>query len=404
LEAALTIDIQPWMERPATRAVMAALTAGGGTPRFVGGCVRDAVLGRSVRDVDIATDDPPDRVMTLLGDAGIKAIPTGIDHGTVTAVADGHPFEITTLRQDVETDGRRAVVAFTDDWKIDAARRDFTMNALYCDGDGTLYDPVGGLADLRAGRVRFVGDAHQRIEEDVLRLLRFFRFYAHYGTVPADAEALAACAGMAPRIPGLSVERVWSELKRLLLAPDPASVFDLMAAHGVLAHVLPEAGDREVLSRLAVIDVRNGFEPDAVRRLASLLHGDPAGLAKRLKMSKAERARLTGMMVSNTHPDPEADSHTNRVALYRLGKEIFTDLVLLGMAKSDGDWDRLLDDLSVPVFPLGGREVLALGVQAGEQVGEQLAAIETWWIEQDFEPDAEACRARLRERIGAGQN
>lgn len=399
MEAARTIRIQPWMEQSATRAVMAALAVGGGTPRFVGGCVRDAVLGRAVSDVDIATDDPPTRVMALLAEAGIKAIPTGIDHGTVTAISEGHPYQITTLRQDVETDGRHAVVAFTDNWRADAERRDFTMNALYCDGDGTLYDPVGGLADLHAGRVRFVGDARQRIEEDVLRLLRYFRFYAHYGAAPADPEALAACAGMAPRIPGLSVERVWSELKKLLSAPDPASVLDLMAAHGVLAHVLPEAGDRGALSRLAGIEARNGLAPVAIRRLAILLEDDPAGLARRLKMSRPERRRLTAMMEPAAHPDPEADSQANRVTLYRLGEQVFTDLVLLGMAKGDGDWDRLLEDLSVPVFPLRGRDVLALGVQAGEQVGELLSAIKAWWIEQDFEPDAEACRARLRESL-----
>jgi len=195
---------QPWMTAPETRAVVAALTADGTEVRFVGGCVRDALLGRPVKDVDIATPDRPQRVMELLARAGIRAIPTGIEHGTVTAVVGRTPFEITTLRRDVETYGRRAKVAFTDDWTADAARRDFTINALSCTPDGRLYDPFGGLADLRAGRVRFVGDPEARIREDVLRLLRFFRFYAHYGAAPPDPAALAACRALAPLLPGLA--------------------------------------------------------------------------------------------------------------------------------------------------------------------------------------------------------
>src|SRR5215510_13136350 len=222
------LDPQPWMIAAETVAVMAALSSAGGEARFVGGCVRDALLGRPVTDVDIATHEPPERVMNLLSRAGIKAVPTGIKHGTVTAVIGRKHFEITTLRRDVETYGRHARVEYTNDWAADAARRDFTMNALFCSLDGTIYDPFGGLADLREHRVRFVGDAEARIREDVLRLLRFFRFYAHYGAPPPDAAALAACRALAPLLPTLSGERVCGETLKLLLAPEPASVFATM--------------------------------------------------------------------------------------------------------------------------------------------------------------------------------
>ncbi|MEE8534186.1 MAG: CCA tRNA nucleotidyltransferase, partial [Alphaproteobacteria bacterium] len=235
------------MKAPATRAVVDALTADSAEVRFVGGCVRDAVAGRKVTDVDIATPDPPETVTRLLEAAGIRVVPTGIAHGTVTAVIRHRHFEITTLRRDVETYGRRAKVAFTDDWTADAARRDFTINALFCDPDGTLYDPFGGIDDLDAGRVRFVGDAVKRIKEDVLRLLRFFRFYAHYGRPPPDAEALAACRAMARALPGLSGERVSAELLRLLAAPDPAAVLALMIEAEVLAFVLPEVAGLDAL-------------------------------------------------------------------------------------------------------------------------------------------------------------
>ena len=274
------LDPQPWMTAPETVAVMAALSAAAGEARFVGGCVRDALLGRKVRDVDIATHEPPERVMNLLKRAGIKAIPTGIKHGTVTAVTGAKHFEITTLRRDVETYGRHAKVEYTDDWQADAARRDFTMNALFCGADGTIYDPFGGLADLRAQRVRFVGDPETRIREDVLRLLRFFRFHAHYGKPPPDAAALAACRSLAPLLPTLSGERICAETLKLLSAPQPADVIDLMGETGVRAHFLPEATRNDRLRALVAIE---GSAPrdlvprtDPLRRLAALLDGSEA--------------------------------------------------------------------------------------------------------------------------------
>ena len=233
------IEPTSWMIADATRAVMKALAADGGEARFVGGCVRDSILDRPVGDIDIATHEPPQRVIELLTAAGIKALPTGIAHGTVTAVVDTEHFEITTLRLDLKTDGRRAEVAFTSDWSEDAARRDLTINALSMTEDGDIHDPFGGLDDLAARRVRFVGDAETRITEDVLRLLRFFRFFGSYGRPPADADALAAAAKLAHLLPTLSGERVWSELRRLLCGPDPAALFQLMADHGVLDPLLP---------------------------------------------------------------------------------------------------------------------------------------------------------------------
>lgn len=408
MEPAGKFESQLWMTRAETRAVMDALADGGRTARFVGGCVRDSLLGRDVADVDIATEDPPDRVMALLTDAGLKALPTGIDHGTVTAVSGGIPHEVTTLRHDVETHGRHATVAFTDDWAADAARRDFTLNALYADADGTLYDPVGGIEDVRAGRVRFVGDARTRIEEDVLRLLRFFRFHAWYGRTDPDPAALDACREMAPRIATLSVERVWSELRRLLAAPDPAAVLDLMAANAVLDHVLPEATRRDRLAALTSLEDFLALEADAVRRLAAAIAVGRDGvqaLSIRLRMSRADAARLAALAAPEVRPEPEAGDAANRVALYRLGEEAYRDLALIGAAddhargsdRADG-WDEAFSlpfRAPVPEFPLAGRDVLALGVSAGPRVGELLAEVEDWWIAGGFEAGRAACLEKL---------
>ncbi len=403
------------MTAPETAAVVAALTADGAVVRFVGGCVRDALLGRPVKDVDIATAEPPETVIALLDKAGIRAIPTGIDHGTVTAVAGGKPFEITTLRHDVETFGRRARVVFTDDWAADAARRDITINALFCDADGTVYDPTGGLADLRAGRVRFVGDAAERIREDVLRLLRFFRFYAYYGTPPPDRGALEACRAAAPGIGNLSAERVWSELRRLLLAPDPASVLALMAEWDVLAHVLPEAVNMPRLAALSRIEDSQDMPPAPVRRLAAVLEIDAAGaaaLARRLRFSNVEASALSGLAAPGDRPTPGMTDRDRRRALYRLGGDDFGDAVLLGWASasasaagetvtdSDAGWQalhRAAADWTPIAMPIGGRDALGLGVPKGRAVGRLLSAVESWWVENDFQPRRAACLDRLTE-------
>ncbi|MCH7958052.1 MAG: CCA tRNA nucleotidyltransferase, partial [Proteobacteria bacterium] len=313
---------QPWITAPETVAVVEALAAEGAEVRFVGGCVRDAVLQRPVEDIDIATPEPPERVIALLGKAGIKAIPTGIEHGTVTAVIGEARFEITTLRVDVETDGRRAKVAFTDDWTADAARRDFTINTLSCTLAGDIYDPMGGLDDLGRRRVRFVGNAEKRIEEDVLRLLRFFRMYAVYGRPPPDIEALAACRALAPRLPGLSGERVRDEVFRILMAPDAADTVVLMRGEGVLEQILPEAGDvgrLRLLSWLETSAIKVAtVAPDRLRRLAALLDVDAAGagsVAARLRLSNPQTERLVKVAPPPHDVTPDVDERFLRRAL-----------------------------------------------------------------------------------------
>jgi poly(A) polymerase len=401
---------QPWMTAPATQAVLAAVMADGAEARFVGGCVRDALLARPVGDVDIATPEPPQRVIALLERAGLKAVPTGLAHGTITAVADGTPFEITTLRRDVETDGRRAVVAFSDDWREDAARRDLTINALFAAPDGRLFDFFGGVADLRAGRIRFVGEAATRIREDVLRLLRFFRFYAWFGKPPPDAEALAACKALAPLLPTLSAERVRAELLKLLSAADPLPALRLMVEGAILAQVLPEAAALDRLAGLVAIGDLVAEARDPVLRLAALLPDEPAALdaiGSRLRLSVAERERVTAAL-AEPPLCPALDERSCHLRLYRAGARVWRDRVLLDWAAAKAGavkepdmpiWQALTElplRWPPPRFPLSGKDALAAGLKAGPAVGEALRAVEEWWVAHDFEPNAAACRARLR--------
>jgi poly(A) polymerase len=353
------------MTSPKTRAVLDALSAGDVRVRFVGGCVRDAVIGRKNADVDLATDAPPETVMELLAAADLKVVATGLAHGTITAVSGGVPYEITTLRHDVETDGRRAVVAFTDDWEADAARRDFTMNALSLEANGQLHDPFGGIEDLRAGRVRFVGDPRQRLTEDVLRLLRFFRFHAHYGRPPPDGDALAACREMAHLLPRLSAERVRVELLKLLAAPDPAPVIRLMRDEGVLGHFLAQATAVDRLDRM--VEIESGLAIcDPLRRLASLLpvDGNTADhIGQALRLSNRERERLVAMTAPEVDLSPGLDGPARRRTLYAIGTATWSDLVLAAWAASavgadDGSWRNLFDEAKGwerPKFPLTGR-------------------------------------------------
>src|SRR5438067_2423121 len=310
---------QPWMTAPQTCAVIAALADAGIVARFVGGCVRDALLGRAIADIDIATPARPEEVIAALEKAGIKPVPTGIEHGTITAVVstpEPRHFEITTLRRDVETYGRRARVAFDADWAEDAARRDFTINAIYLDPDGTLHDPVGGIDDLEARRVRFVSDPAQRIAEDVLRVLRYYRFEARFGAGAGDAAARAACRAAVPQLPNPSAERVAQELIRLLAVPDPLPALRMMAEDGVLAAIVPEATRLDRLQRLLALEPQS----DPLRRLAALVEvyaDGAAGLAERLRFSNEQRDRLAGL--AQPWPlDPAGDARDERLALYRL--------------------------------------------------------------------------------------
>lgn len=408
------LEPQDWMTAPATRKVVAALSAQGSEVRFVGGCVRDALCGRPVSDIDLATPDPPETVIALLSRAGLKSVPTGLSHGTITAVSDHRPFEITTLRHDVESHGRHATVAFTDDWKTDAARRDFTFNAMSCRPDGTLFDPFGGQADLAAGRVRFVGAAQARIEEDYLRLLRFFRFHAHYGQGAPDAEGLAAASALAPQLARLSGERIRTELLKLLGAPAPIPVLRVMAERRILEAVLPELGDPGPLA--ALIDrVGERETPDRLLRLAALLPADGAAagaVAAKLRLSNAETARIVAATEQWPHSKLAAQPSDLRRSIYRLGQAAVVDGQRLAWAAAEAagrDFDRsqarealaLAESWRPPAFPLKGRDALAAGVTPGAMVGDLLKAVEDWWLAQDFVPDRAACLARLKQLIAA---
>ncbi len=409
---------QEWMTAPQTRAVFAALTAAGAEVRFVGGCVRDAVSGRPVRDIDIATPDPPERVVELLEKAGLRVVPTGIGHGTVTAITDGRSFEVTSLRIDIETDGRRARVAFTDDWVADAARRDFTFNALSSTLDGDIYDPFSGIDDLSRGFVRFVGNAGERIEEDVLRLLRYFRFYAHYGRPPADLDALAACRALASKLPELSGERVRAEMFRILSAPEPADVVLLMRGERVLEHVLPEAVDVGRLRMMSWLESRAlnmpSVGPDSLRRLAALLPNDGADAEKvavRWRLSNAEAARLKTLAEAPLDFTESIGEDDMRRALRTLGADLVRDLTLLDWARvvavdphqprdKTKVWTAILEAAESWTsldFPLKGRDVLALGIAAGPEIGRLLGAAEAWWNDGGCRADRDACLAKLKD-------
>jgi poly(A) polymerase len=388
---------------------MAALGVG----RFVGGAVRNALSGWAVSDIDIAVPMPPSETLRRLEIAAIKAIPTGFDHGTVTAIVNGQPFEVTSLRHDVETDGRHAVVAYTDDWEEDSARRDFTMNALYASADGEIFDYHGGVQDLIAGRVRFVGDAGARIREDYLRILRLFRFHAWYGRGEMDVEALRAAAEEKSGLAQLSGERIAKELLRLLECQNPIPSLRLMAASGVLSELLPYALQLPRLENLVLIEAENQFAPDAVLRLAALLPGETEAaqqVGERLRLSGADRARLEGL----SQPGEKIVAHLSapdvRRILYRVGAPRFRDRVLLSWAASPRgaaaiQWRMLLsiaDSWERPRFPLTGREAMAAGVAEGPEVGRVLAAVEAWWLEQDFLPDEVALTEKMKNIIGSG--
>lgn len=412
------LPARPWTTDRATRAVMAALASAGGVDcaRFVGGCVRDTLIGRDAPDldIDIATRLTPQDVISALSARGLRVEPTGIEHGVVTAIAFGRPFEISTLRRDVETDGRRAVVAFTSDWAEDAARRDFTMNALYAGSDGRLYDPTGqGLTDAVSGRVVFVGDPDIRIQEDYLRILRFFRFLAHYAKTPPDQQALTACARRASRLSGLSAERVARELLKLLSAPDPRAAIESMRGAGVLLHISPELSETSRLLRLIELERQLDRPGDPELRLAAWCPDNPPqilDLVRRLKLSNALRDRLVAASPIRRTMRVDVSDREMRQALWRLGETAGRDQLLLSSAASregvDGDQlRRRLDHISAwrrPEFPISGDDILALGVKQGPRVGQLRRSFEDWWIDQDFPEDRQTALDKLK-RIASSE-
>ena len=386
---ALSIAPPGFMNDPALRAVLAALPSA----RVVGGAVRDALAGRPVADVDLATPEPPDRVIDALAAAGLKHAPTGLQHGTVTAISGGRGFEVTTLRTDERTDGRHAEVAWTTDWEQDAARRDFTINAMSMQADGAVFDYFGGIEDLAQGRVRFVGDPARRIAEDYLRVLRFFRFLARYGSAAADAATLQALSASVPGLGRLSVERVWSELKRILAAPDPVDAIRRMSALGILGAVLPEATGLDALERL----VRSGAPPDPLLRLTAL-HPGAADLVERFRLSNTEAGLLRGL--SGPAPDPVWRDDDLRRAMADTPPATLVGRTWLAGGDA-APWAALrhrLTSVRRPVFPLHGRDALALGVAAGPLVGVLLAEVRTWWMQGGCVAGAAQCRAELARR------
>jgi poly(A) polymerase len=406
MEPAGHLETQDWMTAPETRAVMQALSARQTDVRFVGGCVRDALLGRRVTDVDIATPDEPARVIDKLKAAGIRSVPTGIEHGTVTAIVAHKPFEITTLRRDIETDGRRAVVAYTDDWQEDAARRDFTMNAIYCDADGTLYDPEAGLADIAARQVRFVGDPARRIEEDALRILRFYRFQARLEFRDVDGAGDAACKAAAAMLDGLSGERIAREMYKLLAARDPVQTLRIMLDGAILPHVVATDGDLDRLQGLCELEQELDLV-DPVRRLGSLARD--TDVAARWRLSNADRARLAALSPVPDGFGPAMTLKELRHVLYRRGGHSVIDWILLAWAEdvSQIAWRghlhaaRTWQEVALPVK---GQDVLDLGVKRGPRVGEIVRDLENWWIEGDFSASRDQCLARLRDETGPGSS
>jgi tRNA nucleotidyltransferase/poly(A) polymerase len=395
------------LKAPRVRAVMQALDADRGSTRIVGGAVRNALMGQPASDADLATVLVPPEVTRRAEAAGFKTVPTGIEHGTVTVIADGQPFEVTTLRRDVETDGRRAVVSFTRDWREDAERRDFTMNALYCDARGDVLDVVGGVEDLKAGRVRFIGDAEDRIREDYLRILRFFRFNAWYGKGRPDAEGIKACAKLKAGIATLSAERVWAELKRLLKAPDPTRALLWMRTTEVLQKTLPESWGIDAFPRTVAAGQREGWPPDPLFRLESILPPHRArtdGLAERLRLSRAETARLLGW-ADAPEPDPGASDAEVAKSLYRKGSEAVIDRLRHALAreldKENLDaaaklrhLERYAQSWTKPVLPVTGKDLVAAGITPGPEIGVRLRALEERWIDSGFSLSREALLGR----------
>jgi len=379
--SAFVLDPLPaWASLEASALLAACL---GSAARFVGGCVRDALAGQAPADLDLATPDAPEIVLEKLAAAGFKAIPTGVAHGTVTAVVRGRTFEITTLRRDVETDGRHATVEFTNDWTADAARRDFTINAMSMDAAGRVYDYFGGRADLAARRVRFVGDAALRIAEDTLRVLRFFRFQARFGGPHPDADALAACAAAAENLKNLSAERVRSELFRLLEGPHAPAMLRTMRAARLFDFWLPEMGDPAALERVQAVAGKVGARVDAILALAALVPAaGAAAVAKRLRCSNGEAARLAALTAPSARLDPGFDERQRRAAFYRLGSDP-APFVLLEWSKAPG-FDEMFAAAAAwvrPKFTLNGAAARAAGIAPGPAMGAWLKAQEEAWIE-----------------------
>jgi poly(A) polymerase len=400
-----------WLNRPQTRRVLAALEAGGAQARAVGGAVRNALMGTPVKDIDIATTAVPQEVVRLAKKAGLHSVPTGIEHGTVTVIADHVPFEVTTLRRDIETFGRHARVTFTTDWREDALRRDFTMNALYCGADGHVHDPLGGYGDIIARRVRFIGEARERIREDYLRILRFFRFIAEYGDGSApDPEGLAASIAEKEGLRGLSGERIRAELLRLLAAPGAVAAARALTGAKLAEPMLGMDADAERLSRLAAIELALGHPADAVFRLGAYAApglAEAARLQSRLRLSSAEAARIMQAASGAEAFDPAAGEAAAKAFIYRNGADAFRDGALIAWATSGDRPDDasrkahvgIADRWTAPAPPARGADVIARGVRAGPAIGRIIGELERWWIAAGYPGDKSLIAQKLDELV-----
>jgi poly(A) polymerase len=399
--AATVLPDAAWRHGEGLRRIVTALVARGGAVKLVGGAVRDTLLGLPVTDIDLATPLMPDQVMQRLEKAGIKVVPTGIAHGTVTAIASHERHEITTLRRDIATDGRRATVAFADDWREDAARRDFTINALYADPvTGKVDDWFGGLADLKAGRIRFIGDAATRIAEDHLRILRFYRFAARFGQGELDSESHAAVIAARQSLKSLSRERVADELTKILALPDPRVIVGHMASDGMFAVILPELAPdfAATLDRLLANEDATGASPSAFRRLAALLPPDAPiaeDVASRLRLSSRQRKYLGALAAHRAAALPPP-----RQLAHKIGIDAAADVYLLAAApQGAAEAAQSLTDWIVPILPLKGGDIVARGVTVGPEVATLLKAVEAAWVAEDF-PDKARVSALLDQKIG----
>ncbi|HKG73406.1 MAG TPA: CCA tRNA nucleotidyltransferase [Aestuariivirgaceae bacterium] len=389
-----------WLNDPALSKVLGILNAGG-TTRVAGGAVRNALLGVPVADVDLATTLAPEAVMAKARDAQLGVHPTGLEHGTVTVVADGRPFEVTTLRIDVETFGRHARVDFTDNWEADARRRDFTMNALYCDADGKVHDPLGGYRDLERRIVRFVGKPQARINEDYLRILRFFRFNAQYGRGTPHSDGLKHSVRLRRNLLKLSGERIRQELWKLLAAPRAVAMLRTMKKHGVTRILLGTDGETRTLRRMTEIDRWLKLDPDPLMRL-HLLTGDVSRYRERLKLTNAEMARVRALS-SAGEPSPSLRPAERRAVLYQLGRQAYKDSIRIAWAASrapikDTGWKKLLlfeKDAALPQFPVSGADLIARGMKPGPAMGRTLRALEDWWIAAGFPEEKEQLLLQL---------
>ena len=398
----IELENAPWLTASSLIAVFDALEAAGGEVRVNGGAVRNALMGINVGDVDLSTTLLPKETVKALESAGIKSIPTGLEHGTITAVSDHEPYEITTLREDIETDGRHAVVRFGTNWTMDAQRRDLTINALYCDRDGVVFDPLNGLDDLEPRIIRFIGDAEERINEDHLRILRFFRFFGWYGSGRPDASGLKACAKLKAGLDKISAERVWSELGKLLSAPDPSRALLWMRTTGVLTTILPESEKWgiDLIPHLITAEQKWGWVPDPILRLQAMIRPDgenATNIARRLRLSNAQGTRLTAWALASSPEDKTEEKElvenlyfgdqpaiidryklelARRIMIGDGNKAITTKLA--AQCKFVASWER-------PKLPIKGEDLLKAGLSAGPEIGKKLKALEKVWVESGFQ-------------------